>query len=331
MPDGFNNLGSDDWVAPRLSNLGVSDWTAPAAPPPAPEPPAPPPAAPETSAAGAFGRAAGEQVLPTAGGMAAAGMGAARGAALGAAIPGLGETGIPEVVGGLGGGLLGFFAGAKAVETVQQGIINRLPESVQRAIGQDPETRQADETQHPYATMLGGLAPSLAFLRPGAVEQAAENAPAIAKVLANPIAARVFGAGVNTSLEAVQEQQQGEGYDPVKLGISAASGALLNRETALGHAVSGAGPRAIGSLFRPRPVVQDVLDAPDLDTAINAANQVASASSAPIDANTQPSAGTPIDVRAETAALATGDSADLQQAALLKLFDNTGAGTVEQT
>ncbi|MGD0110231.1 MAG: hypothetical protein ABSC06_40410, partial [Rhodopila sp.] len=40
---------------------------------------------------------------------------------------------------------------------------------------------------------------------------------------------------------------------------------------------------------------------------------------------------TPIDVRAETAALATGDSADLQQAALLKLFDNTGAGTVEQT
>jgi hypothetical protein len=76
----------------------------------------------------------------------------------------------------------------------------------------------------------------------------------------------------------------------------------------------------------PRPVVQDVLNADNLDTAINVAQQVAGAPS-----EAAPSAGTPIDVDAETAALATGDSADLQQAALLKLFHNTGAGTVEQT
>ncbi len=315
----------------------------------------PPPPLP-SSASGAFARSATEQVLPTAGGMASAGMGAATGAALGAMIPGLGETGIGEAIGGIGGGLYGFFAGAQAVEAVQHGIINMLPTSVQRAIGQDPEQREADEEQHPYASMVGGLAPSLLVLRPGAVEKAAQDAPALAKVMANPIAARAFGAGVNTSLEAIQEARQDDGYDPTKLAISAASGALLNRETGLGQRLSGAGPAAIGRLLDPlsRPNVQpraadvtppaDVLGATDIDSAINAAKQVSSTTSgdegAPPPAGTAPGGpappdtggpGTPIDAHAEAFDMERGDNPDINQAALLRMFANTAAGSVEAT
>lgn len=287
------------------------------------------PPRPETSASGAFVRAAGEQALPATGGMAAAGMGAATGAALGAAIPIAGETGIPEAIGALGGGLFGFYAGAKAVESVQQAIIDKLPTSVQQAIGQAPEQRQADVTQHPYAAMAGGLAPNLLFLRPGAVEKAAENAPAIAKFMANPIAARVFGAGVNTALEAAQEGQQDQGYDPTKLAIAAGAGALMNRETALGRNVSGAGAAVagrIGNLASPRPgvprastpdaAVADILQADNVDDSIAAAEDLAQRQ-------------TPIDVGQVAGGLDAGEPADQQQAKLLRLFDGLGSGVVE--
>jgi N12 class adenine-specific DNA methylase len=103
----------------------------------------------------------------------------------------------------------------------------------------------------------------------------------------------------------------------------------------MGLGVTAAASRLPGRPnVQPRPAVQDVLNADNLDTAIDAAQQVASTPGTGDISSTRsvpPSAGTPIDVRAETEALSTGGSADLQQAALLKLFHNTGAGTVEAT
>ncbi len=273
------------------------------------KPIAPPP--PESSGIGSFLRAAGSQVLPTATGMAAALPAAEIGGAIGSALGPIGALG-----GGLIGGIGGFMLGAKGGEVAQDAILDKFPD-VQKALGQDAEQRQADAAQHPYATMAGGLAPGLLFLRPGSVEAAAEDAPAFAKFMANPITARVFGAGVNTSLEALQEQQQGQGYDPTKLAIAAGAGALMSKETALGEKVSHAVPSAIG-LFRPRPGVPDILDAGNVDDAINAANRMASTSA-------------PIDVDAHTANLeATGDAGDAQQAKLLRMMNNTGLGSIEQ-
>jgi hypothetical protein len=91
----------------------------------------------------------------------------------------------------------------------------------------------------------------------------------------------------------------------------------------------------------PRPA--DVMAAPDLDSAIKTAEQAAGAPTedAAYDEPT-PQAGpaststalvtqpTPVDVRSEVDQLSTGDSRDLQQAALLRLFANTGRGAVEQ-
>jgi hypothetical protein len=117
------------------------------------------------------------------------------------------------------------------------------------------------------------------------------------------------------------DQDIGEGVGK-DLGLQFVAGALLPGAAAV---LGGAGRLAGRAMpgrpnVQPRPAVADVLNAPDVDTAIDTARQAVSA----------PAEGAPIDVNAEAGNLATGDSADLQQAALLKLFDNTGAGTVEQ-
>jgi hypothetical protein len=102
--------------------------------------------------------------------------------------------------------------------------------------------------------------------------------------------------------------------------------------------VAGAGVAKAGQMARrvlpgrpnvqPRPAVQDVLNARDLDTAIDAANDVATTPAADTTVDTGISTETtPVDATAHAATL---DATDPQQAKLLRLFDNTGAGTVEQ-
>ena len=207
-----------------------------------------------TSALGTFGRAAARSAVPTAVGMATAGLGAelggAAGAAAGAAIPGLGETGIPETVlgtvGGIGGGIAGYLGGSEATGWMQDKLMSMLPKSVLRVLGQGVAQQQADVSQHPYAEMAGELAPGLAFLRPGAVAKAAEEAPKFAKLMSNPVVARALPATIMGGQEAFSERGRGEAIDPYKVALAAGAGAVMNRETALGERVSSALPRAFG-------------------------------------------------------------------------------------
>jgi len=90
-----------------------------------------------SSTSGAFTRGAARGALPAAGGLAGAGAGAAYGAAAGALVPGLGETGISELVGGVAGGLIGGFGGSFAAEKAQDYGLSKLPDSWVESIGQD--------------------------------------------------------------------------------------------------------------------------------------------------------------------------------------------------
>ena len=210
---------------------------------------APKPKVPDSSAMGAFARGAERGALPDAGGMATAGLGAewggAGGAAFGAMIPGLGETGVPEAVlggiGGVAGGIAGYMGGSAATNYIQQQVLDRLPASVIRALGLDKAQAAADETAHPYASMVGELAPNLLFLRPGAIEKAAEETPRFAKVMSNPVVARALPATMMGGQEALSEHEAGQPVDPYRVAIAAGAGALMNKETALGRRLTGVG------------------------------------------------------------------------------------------
>lgn len=110
---------------------------------------------PETSALAAAGRSAATGVLPGAAFMAAFPAGAKGGAAAGALIPGLGETGIGEAGGALVGGMItggiAAYAASKAQQKALQAIVPEKAMELERL-------QQADIQQHPVASALGEIA-----------------------------------------------------------------------------------------------------------------------------------------------------------------------------
>lgn len=249
---------------------------------------APPPPAPakedQSSTIGATVRGAERGAAPAAGGFAGMVGGAKLGAMAGAAIPVLGETGIGELGGAVVGGLAGAFGGSAAVQSVQNAILDMVPESVRAAIGQSKTQQEADELAHPYASMIGELAPNLALMRPGAAVKLAESGgSALARALASPVGSRAVGAGLMGAQEAATEEIQTGTIDPTKVAIAAGSGALMNRETKLGEGIrsriEGAIPRIgpVPTSAPPEAVAEAVTAAPSVDAAIATAKSVAEA------------------------------------------------------
>lgn len=249
---------------------------------------APPPSAPakedQSSTIGATVRGAERGAAPAAGGFAGMVGGAELGAMAGAAIPVLGETGIGELGGAVVGGLAGAFGGSAAVQSVQNAILDMVPESVRAAIGQSKTQQEADELAHPYASMIGELAPNLALMRPGAAVKLAESGgSALARALASPVGSRAVGAGLMGAQEAATEEIQTGTIDPTKVAIAAGSGALMNRETKLGEGIrgriEGAIPRIgpVPTSASPEAVAEAVTAAPSVDAAIATAKSVAEA------------------------------------------------------
>lgn len=103
-------------------------------------------AKPRPSAGAAFLGGALESVLPSAGAIAAGATGAEAGAVFG-------------LPGAIGGAVVGMVAGQKAVSTVQNWAVSKLPKSWQEALGQTEEQKQSFEKEHPLAYYAGGLAP----------------------------------------------------------------------------------------------------------------------------------------------------------------------------
>lgn len=236
----FDQLGGND-VAPAAINNGQ---------PPNPFDSVGPEIVPQSSPLGAFGRAAMRGVLPSLGGLGAAGFGGEVGGLVGSAGGPWGR-----LIGTIGGAIGGGFAGSAAIEKAQEWALSKLPDSWVEALGQDDRQQRIDESQQPVASFLGGLAPYALSLTPGAIPKAAlpANATAFQRIMANPITARVFGGTAMGGMELGQEEFGGEHRpDWTRVAIATGFGTIFNRPTKLGETITewGAAPaRQAGNVF----------------------------------------------------------------------------------
>jgi hypothetical protein len=203
----------------------------------------------DSTATGAFLRGAERGVLPSIGGMAAAGAGAELGALAGAPLGPIGSA-----VGGIAGGLAGAVGGGSLVAAAQNYALSKLPDTWVEALGQDERQQQLDESKHNIASFLGGVAPFVLTMRPGMAPKVnlPENATAMQRVLANPATARIFGGGAMGGMELGSELINGDAPDWTKVAISTGVGAVLNRPTRFGEYLLNAGARP----FKPATVAE---------------------------------------------------------------------------
>ena len=202
----------------------------------------------QTSALGAGARAAAQNTLPALGGLPAAGAGAEIGAELGAGIgsvvPGAG-TAIGAGLGGFAGGLGGFMLGSSAISQAQHWAVSKLPDSWQDKLGASDRQQQLDQSQHPDASFIGGLVPYALTMSPGGLGKAAaalpENATAFQRIMANPIASRLFSGGLMGGMELGQEKEQGQPVNWAHVAISTGFGMVFNHPNQFGETLSGMG------------------------------------------------------------------------------------------
>jgi len=199
------------------------------------------PPTPETTAFGAFKHRALEAALPTAAGAIS---GALTGAGTGAVAGTLGAgpigTFVGSTVGAIGGGLYGGYKASQA-----QGEYLQSHPELAKSLGIDEETRKLEQEQHPIASNLGELAPNLALFRPSptALRNLAKSTAGLgekeATALAAEKAATVRNMAVNAGLQGgLDIGTQAAGEEPIdwtRVGLSAATGALGMKETALGR------------------------------------------------------------------------------------------------
>lgn len=211
-----------------------------------------PGSAPQSSTLGAASRAAIQGILPTLGGLPAAGAGAEAGAALGSVVGPVGTA-----VGGVVGGVAGFAAGGAAVAKVQDWALKQLPPSWQDALGASDRQQQIDQQQHPISTMLGGLAPYALTMSPVSAAKVLGNLPADAtafqRIMANPVTARVFGGLGMGGMELGQEKVEGQPVNWTRVAISTGFGTVFNRPYSWGEKLT-----ALGAELAPRTPIETV-------------------------------------------------------------------------
>ena len=194
----------------------------------------------QVSGLSSFMSGAARSILPTGGGMVGAGAGAELGAGIGAFGGPVGAA-----VGGLVGGIGGFLAGSSAVSATQDYALRQMPDSWQEAIGQSSRQQRLQEEQHPVYSFMGGLAPYLVTMGPGAFTTKAlnlpENATTFQKIMANPVTSRLFGGAAMGGMELAQEEITEGHPDWTKVAISTGFGMVLNKPLPLGEYLTNAG------------------------------------------------------------------------------------------
>lgn len=202
-------------------------------------------AGPEVSWGGAFRRGAERSIVPAATSLVGAGAGAEAGAAVGAAVgaffPPAEFLTVPG--GALIGGVLGMFGGGYAGQAAQDYSLKAMPDSWREAIGMDDRQQKLDESQHPVASFLGGVAPYAVTMRPSGFKALAdlpENATALQRIMAHPVTAKVFGGAAMGGMELGQEAVNGD-LDWRKVAISTGFGMVFNKPTRLGETLTEIG------------------------------------------------------------------------------------------
>lgn len=202
------------------------------------------PVAPGSTAVGAFGRGVERSAAPALFSFPAFGVGAEVGSVLGP-------------WGALAGGVVGAAGGGYLLQKAQDYLLSKAPDSWKEKIGLDDRQEQLDQSEHPYASFLGGLAPYAVTMRPGAIPTTAlpENATALQRILAHPATARVFGGAAMGGMELGQEAGQGETPDWTKVAVSTGFGLVFNQPTRLGESLTELGAQPARRLLgRPSPV-----------------------------------------------------------------------------
>lgn len=177
-----------------------------------------------SSTLGAAGRSALRSAIPTAGGIAAFAPGAEIGGTLGAALGPVGAG-----VGALAGGLATSMGGGYLANKAQDYLLDKFPEAA-NAIGLGKDQLAADQTQHPLASFVGGLAPQAVAMRPGA---------------GLDLLARGTGAIIGGGQEAASEYAGDGPMDPAKIALATGAGALMNKETGVGAKLRGVGESVV--------------------------------------------------------------------------------------
>lgn len=195
-----------------------------------------------SSAVGAFSRAAERSALPTAGGLA----GAAGGASAGAEIGALGGP-VGAIAGGLIGGIGGSMLGAGAVDAAQSWALSKLPTGAQKFLGGTEDQQREDFEGHPFASILGGVAPYLLTANPGiAARETAEGATGLAKIMGNKYTAAALSGLTMGGITLGQEVVQGEKPNWTDIGINTLLGTVWSKPNALGERIMG-GAEAAGA------------------------------------------------------------------------------------
>ena len=199
------------------------------------------PAAPQTSATGAFASHAALGAVPAAAGLVGAGLGAA---AVGGAVGALGGPFAPITVPVFGflGGVAGALATSYGASKAQNYAIKALP-----AAYKDPleSTLAQQEKEHGTASFLGGLLPVGLTLSPAVAGRAvAANATSFEKLMANPLAERLFAGGIVGGQQLGMEATSPDPTNWANVGYATAFGFLLPRPNRIGELLIGTGTRA---------------------------------------------------------------------------------------
>lgn len=203
------------------------------------------------------------------------------------AVAGMFGAGVGSVagpVGAVGGGL----GAAYAAQAAQEKFLESNP-GFAKAVGLDPETQQRDQSEHPWASGIGSIAPNLApgvgVMRTGlgflkgasrdlapfaksAVGKTAEELTAKEKEATDEISAirelrkrtaktSLTGAGIMTGINLAQQTLSDQPFDYRDLILSAGAGALGTEETKLGTRVRTAGENLVNRV-RGRPLTEIV-------------------------------------------------------------------------
>lgn len=198
------------------------------------------------SSAGAAGIYAEASAVPTTAGFAAYGPAAAGAEAL--AIASLGGPAeisgpfAPLVVGGaaLVGGIAGALGASYLTSEGQKSFLDKYPQIAEKLGISNEQLAQAMK-EHPVASFAGSIAPNLAFMRP--------SFSATGKQI-------VTGAGLFGAQEAGQEYATEGKVDPEKVAVATIMGAISNKQTVLGAALSSKIASGMEAL---KPIVGKIL------------------------------------------------------------------------
>ncbi len=225
---------------------------------------------PSSSMLGAAGRSIIGNVGGIVGGSAGITAGSSAGGAIGGALGALaGPEGIPigagigQFLGGIAGAAVGGYAGGQG----EAMALNALP-TVQRALGQNPSQRFADQEQHPYATFAGDLAAQAIGFKPNVADltkifdqgaTAAERLGALGRVGA--------GAAAGGGMAAAQDMLLQGHLNPTDIALGVATGGLFNDPRLGGHG-SATNTQTDNIIAQELPQIGRVFSMPDESTPV---------------------------------------------------------------